>query len=156
MASQKRPGVATMSVWLSAHIQNLMIFTGLLALLLSPFGVYSISALRHYGRHLSKARTRTPINASLVGGRRRRRFITCRVFWRFDNRARCRPAGWPGCKCWLVWRCGTIGGSLYRTLTKVSVTPGSYHAFLVASKGWLTLMGIGSAAFLGVKVSLAG
>lgn len=43
MASQNAPGVATMKAsGYQLPVSPLMIFTGLLALLLSPFGVYSI------------------------------------------------------------------------------------------------------------------
>ncbi|MGS9064494.1 benzoate/H(+) symporter BenE family transporter, partial [Salmonella enterica subsp. enterica serovar Infantis] len=43
MASQNAPGVATMKASGSQlPVSPLMIFTGLLALLLSPFGVYSL------------------------------------------------------------------------------------------------------------------
>lgn len=73
-------------------VSPLMIFTGLLALLLSPFGVYSIciaaitAICQSPDAHPDP--TRRWLAAAAAGV-----FIYLPVVWRFDNRADGRPAG---------------------------------------------------------------
>lgn len=94
MASQNAPGVATMKAsgyQLPVSVNDFYRIAGAAA-----FAIWRLFYLhcRHYSRHLSKPGRAPRSNASLVSGRRRRRFLfTCRVVWRFDNRADGRPAG---------------------------------------------------------------
>lgn len=90
MASQNAPGVATMKAS-GYQLNDFYRIAGAAA-----FAIWRLFYLhcRHYSRHLSKPGRAPRSNASLVSGRRRRRFLfTCRVVWRFDNRADGRPAG---------------------------------------------------------------
>lgn len=95
MASQNAPGVATMKAsGYQLPVSPLMIFTGLLALLLSPFGVYSIciaaiTAAICQSPDAHPDPTRRWLAAAAAGVF----LFTCRVVWRFDNRADGRPAG---------------------------------------------------------------
>ncbi|SUG47715.1 benzoate membrane transport protein [Salmonella enterica subsp. arizonae] len=81
MASQNVPDVATMKAsGYQLPASPLMIFTGLLALLLSPFGVYSIciAAITDDICQIPEAPPRT--KASLVSSYRHRSFLfTCRT-----------------------------------------------------------------------------
>lgn len=91
MASQNAPGVATMKASGYQPVNDFYRIAGAAA-----FAIWRLFYLhcRHYSRHLSKPGRAPRSNASLVSGRRRRRFLfTCRVVWRFDNRADGRPAG---------------------------------------------------------------
>lgn len=91
MASQNAPGVATMKASSCLSVNDFYRIAGAAA-----FAIWRLFYLhcRHYSRHLSKPGRAPRSNASLVSGRRRRRFLfTCRVVWRFDNRADGRPAG---------------------------------------------------------------
>lgn len=81
-------------VWLSASCLSVNDFYRIAGA--AAFAIWRLFYLhcRHYSRHLSKPGRAPRSNASLVSGRRRRRFLfTCRVVWRFDNRADGRPAG---------------------------------------------------------------
>lgn len=81
-------------VWLSASCLSVNDFYRVAGA--AAFAIWRLFYLhcRHYSRHLSKPGRTPRSNASLVSGRRRRRFLfTCRVVWRFDNRADGRPAG---------------------------------------------------------------
>ncbi len=81
-------------VWLSASCLSVNDFYRVAGA--AAFAIWRLFYLhcRHYSRHLSKPGRAPRSNASLVSGRRRRRFLfTCRVVWRFDNRADGRPAG---------------------------------------------------------------
>ncbi len=95
MASQNAPGVATIKAsGYQLPVSPLMIFYRIAGA--AAFAIWRLFYLhcRHYSRHLSKPGRTPRSNASLVSGRRRRRFLfTCRVVWRFDNRADGRPAG---------------------------------------------------------------
>lgn len=95
MASQNAPRRRhNEGVWLSASCLSVNDFYRVAGA--AAFAIWRLFYLhcRHYSRHLSKPGRTPRSNASLVSGRRRRRFLfTCRVVWRFDNRADGRPAG---------------------------------------------------------------
>lgn len=90
----KRPGVATMKAsGYQLPVSPLMIFYRLAGA--AAFAIWRLFYLycRHYSRHLSKPgraprSTRRWLAAAAAGV-----LFTCRVVWRFDNRADGRPAG---------------------------------------------------------------
>lgn len=142
----KRPGVATMKAsGYQLPVSPLMIFTGLLALLLSPFGVYSICIAA-----ITAAICQSP-DAHPDPTRRWLAAAAAGVFYLL--------AGWFGGSItalmvalpvsWVQMLAGlallsTISGSLYQALTHESERDAAVIAFLVTASG-LTLMGIGSA-----------
>ncbi|ECB0967223.1 benzoate transporter BenE [Salmonella enterica subsp. enterica serovar Kentucky] len=146
MASQNAPGVATMKAsGYQLPVSPLMIFTGLLALLLSPFGVYSICIAA-----ITAAICQSP-DAHPDPTRRWLAAAAAGVFYLL--------AGWFGGSItelmvalpvsWVQMLAGlallsTISGSLYQALTHESERDAAVIAFLVTAIG-LTLMGIGSA-----------
>ncbi|HCC1019280.1 TPA: benzoate/H(+) symporter BenE family transporter [Salmonella enterica subsp. enterica serovar Paratyphi C] len=146
MASQNAPGVATMKAsGYQLPVSPLMIFTGLLALLLSPFGVYSICIAA-----ITAAICQSP-DAHPDPTRRWLAAAAAGVFYLL--------AGWFGGSItalmvalpvsWVQMLAGlallsTISGSLYQALTHESERDAAVIAFLVTASG-LTLMGIGSA-----------
>ncbi|EBN1192558.1 benzoate transporter BenE [Salmonella enterica] len=150
MASQNAPGVATMKAsGYQLPVSPLMIFTGLLALLLSPFGVYSICIAA-----ITAAICQSP-DAHPDPTRRWLAAAAAGVFYLL--------AGWFGGSItalmvalpvsWVQMLAGlallsTISGSLYQALTHENERDAAVIAFLVTASG-LTLMGIGS-AFWGV------
>ncbi|ELT5585076.1 benzoate/H(+) symporter BenE family transporter, partial [Salmonella enterica subsp. enterica serovar Muenchen] len=126
-------------------VSPLMIFTGLLALLLSPFGVYSICIAA-----ITAAICQSP-DAHPDPTRRWLAAAAAGVFYLL--------AGWFGGSItalmvalpvsWVQMLAGlallsTISGSLYQALTHESERDAAVIAFLVTASG-LTLMGIGSA-----------
>lgn len=88
---------------------------------------------------------RTPINASLVSGRRRRRFYLLAGWFGGSITALmvALPVSWVQMLAGLALL-STISGSLYQALTHESERDAAVIAFLVTASG-LTLMGIGSA-----------
>lgn len=146
MASQNAPGVATMKAsGYQLPVSPLMIFIGLLALLLSPFGVYSICIAA-----ITAAICQSP-DAHPDPTRRWLAAAAAGVFYLL--------AGWFGGSItalmvalpvsWVQMLAGlallsTISGSLYQALTHESERDAAVIAFLVTASG-LTLMGIGSA-----------
>ncbi len=146
MASQNAPGVATMKAsGYQLPVSPLTIFTGLLALLLSPFGVYSICIAA-----ITAAICQSP-DAHPDPTRRWLAAAAAGVFYLL--------AGWFGGSItalmvalpvsWVQMLAGlallsTISGSLYQALTHESERDAAVIAFLVTASG-LTLMGIGSA-----------
>ncbi|ELN2737182.1 benzoate/H(+) symporter BenE family transporter [Pluralibacter gergoviae] len=146
MASQNAPGVATMkAAGYAAPVSVLMVVTGGLALLLSPFGVYSIciaaitaaicqSPEAHPDPHqrwkAAAAAGGFYLLAGLFGGS-----ITALMA--------ALPAAWIQMLAGLALL-GTLGGSLAQALVNERERDAAMVTFLVTASG-LTLLGIGSA-----------
>ena len=146
MASQNAPGVATMkAAGYVAPVSLLMVATGGLALLLSPFGVYSIciaaitaaicqSPEAHPDPHqrwkAAAAAGGFYLLAGLFGGS-----ITALMA--------ALPAAWIQMLAGLALL-GTLGGSLAQALVNERERDAAMVTFLVTASG-LTLLGIGSA-----------
>lgn len=146
MASQNAPGVATMkAAGYAAPVSLLMVVTGGLALLLSPFGVYSIciaaitaaicqSPEAHPDAHqrwkAAAAAGGFYLLAGLFGGS-----ITALMA--------ALPPAWIQMLAGLALL-GTLGGSLAQALATARERDAAMVTFLVTASG-LTLLGIGSA-----------
>lgn len=146
MASQNAPGIATMKAsGYSLPVSPLIIFTGLLALLFSPFGVYSICIAA-----ITAAICQSP-DAHPDARRRWLAAAAAGVFYLLagvfggsvTGLMAALPASWVQMLAGLALL-GTISGSLYQALLHEAERDAAIVTFLVTASG-LTLLGIGSA-----------
>lgn len=152
MASQNAPGIATMKAsGYSLPVSPLIVFTGLLALVLSPFGVYSIciaaitAAICQSPEAHPDARRRW-LAAAVAGGF----YLLAGLFGGSVTALMAAlPVSWIQMLAGLALL-GTISGSLYQALLNETERDAAIVTFLVTASG-LTLLGIGS-AFWGLVV----
>ena len=146
MASQNAPGIATMKAsGYSLPISPLIVFTGLLALLFSPFGVYSICIAA-----ITAAICQSP-EAHPDAQRRWLAAAAAGVFYLLagvfggsvTGLMAALPVSWIQMLAGLALL-GTISGSLYQALHHEAERDAAIITFLVTASG-LTLLGIGSA-----------
>lgn len=146
MASQNAPGIATMKAsGYSLPVSPLIIFTGLLALLFSPFGVYSICIAA-----ITAAICQSP-DAHQDARRRWLAAAAAGIFYLLagvfggsvTGLMAALPASWIQMLAGLALL-GTISGSLYQALLHEAERDAAIVTFLVTASG-LTLLGIGSA-----------
>lgn len=146
MASQNAPGIATMKAsGYSLPVSPLIIFTGLLALLFSPFGVYSICIAA-----ITAAICQSP-DAHPDAQRRWLAAAAAGVFYLLagvfggsvTGLMAALPASWVQMLAGLALL-GTISGSLYQALLHEAERDAAIVTFLVTASG-LTLLGVGSA-----------
>lgn len=152
MASQNAPGIATMNAsGYSLPVSPLIIFTGLLALLFSPFGVYSICIAA-----ITAAICQSP-EAHPDAKRRWLAAAAAGVFYLLagvfggsvTGLMAALPVSWIQMLAGLALL-GTISGSLYQALHNEAERDAAIVTFLVTASG-LTLLGVGS-AFWGLVV----
>ncbi|MEG1422704.1 benzoate/H(+) symporter BenE family transporter [Citrobacter sp.] len=146
MASQNAPGIATMKAsGYSLPVSPLIVFTGLLALLFSPFGVYSICIAA-----ITAAICQSP-EAHPDAQRRWLAAAAAGVFYLLagvfggsvTGLMSALPVSWIQMLAGLALL-GTISGSLYQALHHETERDAAIITFLVTASG-LTLLGIGSA-----------
>lgn len=146
MASQNAPGIATMKAsGYSLPVSPLIVFTGLLALLFSPFGVYSICIAA-----ITAAICQSP-EAHPDAQRRWLAAAAAGVFYLLagvfggsvTGLMAALPVSWIQMLAGLALL-GTISGSLYQALHQEAERDAAIITFLVTASG-LTLLGIGSA-----------
>lgn len=146
MASQNAPGIATIKAsGYSLPVSPLIIFTGLLALLFSPFGVYSICIAA-----ITAAICQSP-DAHPDAQRRWLAAAAAGVFYLLagvfggsvTGLMAALPASWVQMLAGLALL-GTISGSLYQALIHEAERDAAIVTFLVTASG-LTLLGVGSA-----------
>ena len=151
MASQNAPGIATMNAsGYSLPVSPLIIFTGLLALMFSPFGVYSICIAA-----ITAAICQSP--EAHPDAKRRWLAAAAGVFYLLagvfggsvTGLMAALPVSWIQMLAGLALL-GTISGSLYQALHNEAERDAAIVTFLVTASG-LTLLGIGS-AFWGLVV----
>ncbi|HDJ8535149.1 TPA: BenE family transporter YdcO [Escherichia coli] len=146
MASQNAPGIAAMkAAGYSAPVSPLIVFTGLLALFFSPFGVYSvgiaaITAAICQSPEAHPDKDQRWLAAAVAG-------IFYLIAGLFGSAITGMMAALP--VSWIQMLAGlallsTIGGSLYQALHNERERDAAVVAFLVTASG-LTLFGIGSA-----------
>lgn len=146
MASQNAPGIAAMkAAGYSAPVSPLIVFTGLLALFFSPFGVYSvgiaaITAAICQSPEAHPDKDQRWLAAAVAG-------IFYLIAGLFGSAITGMMAALP--VSWIQMLAGlallsTIGGSLYQALHNERERDAAVVAFLVTASG-LTLVGIGSA-----------
>ena len=146
MASQNAPGIAAMkAAGYSAPVSPLIVFTGLLALVFSPFGVYSVGIAA-----ITAAICQSP-EAHPDKDQRWLAAAGAGIFYLlaglFGSAITGMMAALP--VSWIQMLVGlallsTIGGSLYQALHNERERDAAVVAFLVTASG-LTLVGIGSA-----------
>lgn len=145
MASQNAPGFATMKAsGYPLAVSPLMIFTGGLALLLSPFGVYSICIAA-----ITAAICQSP-DAHPDAGKRWLAAIAAGVFYllagifggSITGLMAALPLSWIQTLAGLALL-GTISGSLYQALHNVTERDAAIVTFLMTASG-VTILGIGS------------
>lgn len=155
MASQNAPGVATMKAsGYAAPVSLLMVFTGGLALLLSPFGVYSICIAA-----ITAAICQSP-EAHPDPAQRWKAAAAAGGFYLLAGVCggsitalmAALPAAWIQMLAGLALL-GTLGGSLAQALVNERERDAAMVTFLVTASG-LTLLGIGS-AFWGLAAGAA-
>ncbi|HBB6756524.1 TPA: benzoate/H(+) symporter BenE family transporter [Citrobacter amalonaticus] len=145
MASQNAPGVATMkAAGYDVPVSPLIIVTGLLALLLSPFGVYSICIAA-----ITAAICQSP-EAHPDAAKRWLAAAAAGVFYLlagvFGSSITGMLAALPTSGIQMLAGLallGTISGSLYQALSHENERDAAVMTFLVTASG-LTLYGIGS------------
>lgn len=148
MASQNAPGIAAMkAAGYSAPVSPLIVFTGLLALFFSPFGVYSVgiaaitaAICQSPEAHPDKDQRWLAAAVAVAG-------IFYLIAGLFGSAITGMMAALP--VSWIQMLAGlallsTIGGSLYQALHNERERDAAVVAFLVTASG-LTLFGIGSA-----------
>ncbi len=141
MASQNAPGIAAMkAAGYSAPVSPLIVFTGLLALVFSPFGVYSvgiaaITAAICQSPEAHPDKDQRWLAAAVAG-------IFYLIAGLFGSAITGMMAALP--VSWIQMLLSTIGGSLYQALHNERERDAAVVAFLVTASG-LTLFGIGSA-----------
>ena len=146
MASQNAPGIAAMkAAGYSAPVSPLIVFTGLLALVFSPFGVYSvgiaaITAAICQSPEAHPDKDQRWLAAAGAG-------ICYLLAGLFGSAITGMMAALP--VSWIQMLAGlallsTISGSLYQALHNERERDAAVVAFLVTASG-LTLVGIGSA-----------
>ncbi|EGT4252597.1 benzoate transporter BenE [Citrobacter amalonaticus] len=146
MASQNAPGVATMkAAGYDVPVSPLIVTTGLLALLLSPFGVYSICIAA-----ITAAICQSP-EAHPDAAKRWLAAAAAGVFYLlagiFGSSITGVMAALPTSGIQMLAGLallGTISGSLYQALNQESERDAAVVTFLVTASG-LTLWGVGSA-----------
>ncbi|HCL5922960.1 TPA: benzoate/H(+) symporter BenE family transporter [Citrobacter amalonaticus] len=146
MASQNAPGVATMkAAGYDVPVSPLIIVTGLLALLLSPFGIYSICIAA-----ITAAICQSP-EAHPDAAKRWLAAAAAGVFYLlagvFGSSITGMLAALPASGIQMLAGLallGTISGSLYQALSHENERDAAVVTFLVTASG-LTLYGIGSA-----------
>ncbi|MGO5004519.1 BenE family transporter YdcO [Escherichia coli] len=146
MASQNAPGIAAMkAAGYSAPVSPLIVFTGLLALVFSPFGVYSVGIAA-----ITAAICQSP-EAHPDKDQRWLAAAGAGIFYLlaglFGSAITGMMAALP--VSWIQMLAGlallsTISGSLYQALHNERERDAAVVAFLVTASG-LTLVGIGSA-----------
>ena len=143
MASQNAPGIATMKAsGYSLPVSPLIVFTGLLALLFSPFGVYSICQ----SPEAHPDANRRWLAAAAAGVF----YLLAGVFGgSVTGLMAALPVSWIQMLAGLALL-GTISGSLYQALHNEAERDAAIVTFLVTASG-LTVFGIGS-AFWGLVV----
>lgn len=150
MASQNAPGIATMKAsGYALPVSPLIVFTGLLALLFSPFGVYSICIAA-----ITAAICQSP-EAHPDAKRRWMAAASAGVFYLLagvfggsvTSLMAALPTSWIQMLAGLALL-GTIGGSLHQALVDATERDAAIVTFLVTASG-VTLLGIG-AAFWGL------
>ena len=146
MASQNAPGFATMQAsGYPLAVSPLMIFTGGLALLLSPFGVYSICIAA-----ITAAICQSP-DAHPDAGKRWLAAIAAGAFYllagifggSISGLMAALPLSWVQTLAGLALL-GTISGSLYQALNNDAERDAAIVTFLMTASG-ATIVGIGSA-----------
>ncbi|BBV17189.1 benzoate/H(+) symporter BenE family transporter [Citrobacter portucalensis] len=152
MASQNAPGIATMKAsGYSLPVSPLIVFTGLLALLFSPFGVYSICIAA-----ITAAICQSP-EAHPDANRRWLAAAAAGVFYilagmfggSVTGLMAALPVSWIQMLAGLALL-GTISGSLFQALHNEAERDAAIVTFLVTASG-LTVFGVGS-AFWGLVV----
>lgn len=155
MASQNAPGIATMNAsGYSVPVSPLMIITGLMALVLSPFGVYSICIAA-----ITAAICQSP-DAHPDRNQRWRAAAAAGVFYllagvfggSITGMMAALPTSWIQMLAGLALL-GTISGSLVQALTSENHRDAAVVTFLMTASG-VTLAGIGS-AFWGLVAGAA-
>ena len=146
MASQNAPGIATMKAsGYALPVSPLIVFTGLLALLFSPVGVYSIciaaiTAAICQSPEAHPDATRRWLAAAAAGVF----YLLAGVFGgSVTGLMAALPVSWIQMLAGLALL-GTISGSLYQALHHESERDAAIITFLVTASG-LTLWGVGSA-----------
>lgn len=146
MASQNAPGIAAMkAAGYSAPVSPLIVFTGLLALVFSPFGVYSVgiaaitaAICQSLEAHPDKdQRWLAAAGAGIF-------YLLAGLFGSaITGMMAALPVSWIQMLAGLALL-STISGSLYQALHNERERDAAVVAFLVTASG-LTLVGIGSA-----------
>ena len=157
MASQNAPGIAAMkAAGYSAPVSPLIVFTGLLALVFSPFGVYSVFICTYNGFNSVgiAAITAAICQSPEAHPDKDQRWLAAAVAGIFYLLAGLFGSAITGMMAalpvsWIQMLAGlallsTIGGSLYQALHNERERDAAVVAFLVTASG-LTLVGIGSA-----------
>lgn len=146
MASQNAPGFATMQAsGYRVAVSPLIIFTGGLALALSPFGVYSICIAA-----ITAAICQSP-DAHPDAQQRWKASVAAGVFYllagvfggSITSLLAALPLSWIQTLAGLALL-GTIGGSLFQALAHEKERDAAVVTFLVTASG-VTLLGVGSA-----------
>ncbi len=146
MASQNAPGFATMqAAGYHAAVSPLIIFTGGLALLFSPFGVFSICIAA-----ITAAICQSP-DAHPDAAQRWKAAVAAGVFYLLAGvfggsitaLLAALPLSWIQTLAGLALL-GTIGGSLFQALSQEKERDAAIVTFLVTASG-VTLLGVGSA-----------
>ena len=152
MASQNAPGIATMKAsGYSLPVSPLIVFTGLLALLFSPFGVYSICIAAITAAICQSPEAHPDVNRRWLAAAAAGVFyILAGVFGgSVTGLMAALPVSWIQMLAGLALL-GTISGSLYQALHNEAERDAAIVTFLVTASG-LTVFGIGS-AFWGLVV----
>ncbi|MEL6004834.1 benzoate/H(+) symporter BenE family transporter [Citrobacter portucalensis] len=152
MASQNAPGIATMKAsGYSLPVSPLIVFTGLLALLFSPFGVYSICIAAITAAICQSPEAHPDANRRWLAAAAAGVFyILAGVFGgSVTGLMAALPVSWIQMLAGLALL-GTISGSLYQALHNEAERDAAIVTFLVTASG-LTVFGVGS-AFWGLVV----
>lgn len=152
MASQNAPGIATMKAsGYSLPVSPLIVFTGLLALLFSPFGVYSICIAAITAAICQSPEAHPDANRRWLAAAAAGVFyILAGVFGgSVTGLMAALPVSWIQMLAGLALL-GTISGSLYQALHNEAERDAAIVTFLVTASG-LTVFGVGS-AFWGLIV----
>ena len=152
MASQNAPGIATMKAsGYSLPVSPLIVFTGLLALLFSPFGVYSICIAAITAAICQSPEAHPDVNRRWLAAAAAGVFyILAGVFGgSVTGLMAALPVSWIQMLAGLALL-GTISGSLYQALHNEAERDAAIVTFLVTASG-LTVFGVGS-AFWGLVV----
>lgn len=152
MASQNAPGIATMKAsGYSLPVSPLIVFTGLLALLFSPFGVYSICIAAITATICQSPEAHPDANRRWLAAAAAGVFyILAGVFGgSVTGLMAALPVSWIQMLAGLALL-GTISGSLFQALHNEAERDAAIVTFLVTASG-LTVFGVGS-AFWGLVV----
>lgn len=152
MASQNAPGIATMKAsGYSLPVSPLIVFTGLLALLFSPFGVYSICIAAITAAICQSPEAHPDVNRRWLAATAAGVFyILAGVFGgSVTGLMAALPVSWIQMLAGLALL-GTISGSLFQALHNEAERDAAIVTFLVTASG-LTVFGVGS-AFWGLVV----